>query len=107
MNLEGSSGDEGKKRASTRRDIVLRAALLAATLGMALVPNTASAVDPLNPHQPSMLPAVQNPGRLSDPVPHLSPRVPAVQNPRLPAVQSVRPPAVQMRMLPAVQMRIK
>jgi hypothetical protein len=79
---------------------VFRAAIiaLAAALAMALVPNTASAVDPSNPNQPSMVPAVQNPATL---------RLPAVQNTRLPAVQSVRVPAVQSVRLPAVQMRIK
>lgn len=72
---------------------MFRAAItaLAAALAMALVPNTASAVDPLNPNQPVMVPAVQ------DPIPHLSPRLPAVQSVRVPAVQSVRLPAVQLR----------
>ncbi len=77
---------------------MLRAAILAATLASALVPTAASAVDPSNPNQPSMVPAVQNPARLS---------VPAVQNTRLPAVQTLRVPAVQSVRLPAVQMRIK
>jgi hypothetical protein len=102
VNLEGRSRDEWENRLRyCRRDTVLRATILATLLVMAVLPTTASAVDPSNPNQPVIVPAVQ------DPVPHLSPRLPAVQNTHLPAVQSVRVPAVQSVRLPAVQMRIR